>query len=118
MYLLEPAVGLATLRLDGFVCLEAKDNPGTVVTKPFKLAGSNLEVNVDAKQGEVVVEVLDEDENPIPGLSQSEAKRYQGVDNLRLQPQWHTPLASLKGRVVRLRFHLKRAKLYAFQIKK
>jgi hypothetical protein len=32
-------IGLAKLRLDVFVCLEAEDEPGMIVTKAFKLEG-------------------------------------------------------------------------------
>ncbi|MEC9002279.1 MAG: hypothetical protein VX644_02825, partial [Planctomycetota bacterium] len=42
------AIGLATLRLDGFVGLRAGNQPGIVITKPFKLIGDRLSVNVDA----------------------------------------------------------------------
>ncbi len=112
-------IGLATLRLDGFVCLEAKDKPGTVKTKPFQLEGSKLEVNVDAKKGEVVIEVLDEAGQPVPGFTEKDAQVFRGVDELRLQPRWntHADLAALKGKVVRLKFHLANARLYAFQVK-
>jgi hypothetical protein len=111
--------GLATLRLDGFVCLEARDEPGTVVTKPFKLEGDKLEVNVDAKNGELRVEVLDANGKPIPGFSGGASKVYEAVDELRLQPSWNdgANLSTLKGKVVRLKFHLKNARLYAFQVK-
>ncbi len=112
------AIGLATLRLDGFVCLEAQDQPGIVLTKPFKLEGSKLEVNVDAKNGEVVVEVLDEAGQPIPGYSQRDAEVFKALDELRLRLSWkgQENLAVLRGKIIRLKFHLKNAKLYAFQV--
>jgi len=90
-----------------------------VVTKPFELHRSKLQINVDAKNGEVSVEVLDEAGKPMPGFTQDEAKLFKAVDDLRLQPRWkgQSDLAALKGKVVRLKFHLKNAKLYAFQLK-
>jgi hypothetical protein len=39
------AIGLAHLRLDGFVALAAGEQQGTVTTRPFVLEGSRLEVN-------------------------------------------------------------------------
>ncbi len=110
-------IGVATLRLDGFVCLEAKDEPGTVVTKPFKLEGSRLEVNVDAQAGRVQVELLDEN-GPISGFSGKDAPEYRAVDDLRLKPAWkdNKDLSALKGKVVQIRFRLRNARLYAFQI--
>ncbi len=42
----------------------------------------------------------------------------QRVDSLRLRPAWtsHKDLAGLIGRMVRLRFHMTDANLYAFQV--
>ena len=109
-------IGLAKLRLDGFICLEAKDKPGTVVTKPFKLEGSRLLVNVDAAKGKLLVEILDAKGKPVPGFSAGETKAYERVDDLRLAPQWKAgrDLSALKGKVIRLKFHLRNAKLYSF----
>ena len=104
-------MGLARLRLDGFFYLQAKGAPGTVVTKPFKLEGAKLEVNVDAKSGSLQIELLDEKDKAFSGLSSS----FKGVDKLRLTPKWN--LSKLKGRTVKLKFTLKNAKLYAFQFK-
>ena len=109
-------IGLAKLRLDGFFCLTARDKPGTIVTKPFKLEGDKLEVNVDAKTGWVQVELLDETGKAIPGFSGKTAKQHKGADELRLAPKWKSggDLSSLKGKTVKLKFTLQNAKLYAF----
>jgi len=108
-------IGLATLRLDGFVGLEAKGHPGVITTKPFKLEGDHLQVNVQGE--EFAVEVLDAGGDPLPGFSLREALRHQAVDQLRLKPAWRggQEFSSLHGRIVRLRFHLKNAALYSFQ---
>jgi len=52
----------------------------------------------------------------VPGFSGGEAKKYKGVDELRLKPQWKSggDLSRLKGRTVKLRFTLRNTKLYAF----
>ncbi len=111
-------IGLAKLRLDGFICLESGDEPGTVITRPFKLEGSRLEVNVDAHAGWVQVELLDEEGTPIPGFYGEDAPEYKEGDDLRLKPGWkhEENLSSLKGKMVRIRFRLRNARLYAFQI--
>ena len=101
-------IGLAKLRLDGFVCLSAGEKNGTIVTKPFKLGGDRLEVNVDAKDGWVRVELLDESGEAITGFSSTS----KGVDELRLTPKWD--MSKLKGKTVKLKFTLQNAKLYAF----
>ena len=111
-------LALAKLRLDGFFFLEAKEKPGTVVTRPFLLEGGELQVNVDALDGYMKVEVLEASGESIPGFSGDSAKVYRGFDNLRLEPIWkgNASLSSLRGKEVRLRFNLSNAKLYAFQI--
>lgn len=112
------AIGLATLPLDRFVALRAGDREGTVVTKPFKLEGDTLQLNVDAGRGAVAVEVLDAAGVPIPDYSGDEAPRYEHVDGLRFQPQWkqHRDLSALTGKTIHLRFRLRDADLYAFQV--
>ena len=111
-------IGLATLPLDRFIGQQAGDKPGTIVTKPFRLEGGRLEVNVDAHAGQVQVEILDADGAPIPGFFGKDAPEYQAVDDLRLKPAWKSKedLSSLKGKVVQIRFRLRNARLYAFQI--
>jgi len=113
-------IALAKLRLDGFVCLEAKDKLGQVTTKPFRLEGDTLQVNVDAAAGTFYVEVLDKDGEPIPGFTAKQAKVYNDVDELRCRPEWKNGnnLAELSGKVVKLRFYFRNAKLYSFQINK
>ncbi|MHC4324977.1 MAG: glycoside hydrolase family protein [Planctomycetota bacterium] len=112
-------IGLATLRLDGFVCLEASDEWGQVTTKPFKLEGDTLEVNVDAAQGEFHVQVLDANDQPHHGYGGDISRASKGIDELRFKPRWQDSqdLTGLKGQVVKLKFRMRNAKLYAFQIK-
>jgi hypothetical protein len=112
------SIGLAWLRLDGFVARAAGDTPGVLTTKPFTLEGSALELNaVVEPRGLLRVEVLDEAGKPLPGLSGAAAPQFGPLDDLRFRPTWkdRPDLASVRGRVVRLRFHLKEARLYAFQ---
>jgi len=103
---------------DRLVALQAKDKAGTIETRPFKLEGRRLEVNVDAEDGWLQVEILDEAGKAIPGFSGKDAPEYEAVDNLRFKPAWknHKDLSVLSGKVVRVRFRLRGARLYAFQI--
>jgi hypothetical protein len=112
------AIGLATLRLDGFVSLAAGMKPGTIVTKPFKLDGDKLLVNVGAGAGEVSVEVLDQAGKPIAGYTATEAVPGKGIDELRWRPRWkeHGDLARLKNQDIRLKFILRNARLFAFEV--
>ncbi|MDZ4818760.1 MAG: hypothetical protein SGJ20_07290 [Planctomycetota bacterium] len=112
------AIGLATLPLDRFVGLQAKAEPGAVTTRPFKLDGADLLINVDCQGGRCLVEVLDRDGKPLAGFTQTEAKPIVQKDDIRLSVKWKdsADLSSLTGQIVRLRFHLQNATLYAFQI--
>jgi len=109
-------IGLATLRLDGFVSLNAGDEEAIVLTKPFRLKGDALQINVDATQGTVRIDVLDASSELLGGHSGSDATTYREADELRLSPRWTESLASLRGETIRLRFHLTRASLYSFQV--
>jgi len=112
-------IGLAILPLDRFISQSAKDELGSITTKPFKLEGNTLQVNVDAGDGRFYAEILDVDGKPISGFTVNEAKIFGGVDQLRLIPWWQgqKDLSSLVGQTIRLKFYLLNAKLYAFQIK-
>jgi hypothetical protein len=111
-------IGLATLPLDRFIAREAREEWGTIETKPFTLEGYTLEVNVDAHQGQFYVEVLDADGDPESGFSAEEAKVFSGVDKLRLRPSWNGgDLSRLQGKAIRLKFYLSDAKIYAFQVR-
>jgi len=44
-------IGLATLRRDGFVSLNAGDKPGIIETRPLTFAGKGLYVNADVQPG-------------------------------------------------------------------
>ena len=103
------AVCLAVLRRDGFVSLDAGVEPGTLLTKPFVLAGTTLHVNVDARAGELGVTVLGEDgqtlavSEPVTGNQPHAALRWKSGD-----------LDSVKGKTVSLRLSLHNAQLYSF----
>lgn len=114
------AIGLATLRLDGFVGVAAKNEPASITTRSFRLDGGKLALNVDAREGYLLVEVLDEAGAPIPGFTRHQATRYSNIDELSLRPAWnhHTDLAPLVGKIVRLRFELQNARLYALQVER
>ena len=111
----EHGIGVATLRLDGFVSLVAGDKAGTMLTKPFEFVGDRLKINANARDGRLRVEILDPAGRPLKGY----ASRVIRGDALRIEPQWQgaKSLAKLKGKTVRLRFRLTKARLYAFQVR-
>jgi hypothetical protein len=53
------AIGLVTLRRDGFVSLDAGGEGGTLVTKTFPFPGGRLHLNYHSPEHPVMVEWLD-----------------------------------------------------------
>ena len=110
------AIGLATLRLDGFIALKAAHKPGTMITKPLTFKGNRLAVNfASAATGGLAVEIQDQAGNPIPGFSLADCKEIIG-DQLEHQVQWKgADISKLAGQTIRLRFVMKSTNLYSFQ---
>ena len=108
------AICLGTLRLDGFVSLDAADS-GYVQTKPMKVAGEIPYLNVAAAKGKVQVEVLDEAGKIISGFSR-EACTVIDTDGVRQQISWQggSEFEYLVGRTVMFKIYLENAQLYAF----
>ncbi len=103
------AIGLATLRRDGFVSVEADHQEGTLLTKPLVVAGDELRVNA-ASNGHLIAEVTDDMGSPLPGYTSLPMVKDRTDAALR----FHRPLAALRGHTVRLRFRLKRANLFSY----
>ncbi|MBN2450780.1 MAG: glycosyl hydrolase family 32, partial [Lentisphaeria bacterium] len=103
------AVGIATLRRDGFASMDATDQPGTLTTRRLRFNGRHLFVNLD---GELRVDLLAGDGKT---LASSEPVGGNGT-KLRVGWQAEPDLGRFAGRTVRLRFHLARGSLYAFWV--
>ena len=119
------AMGTGTLRIDGLACYENHDaQQAGLTTIPFRVQNRFwLALNVDASDGEVTVELLNEDYSAVEGFTRSDCVPVHG-DHIRkivtfttnstphgAQSNWFR----LHGRTVRLRFHLNNARLYAFK---
>lgn len=107
------AIGLVTLRRDGFVSLDAGEKAGTMLTKPFVLPVGELHVNAATKDGSLRIAVCDEKGEPIKGF---EASREIRADKTAIPVSWPDKLERLRGQTVRLRFTLEKGKLYSFWI--
>jgi hypothetical protein len=105
-------IGLATLRLDGFVSVEGT---GSLTTKPFVFIGDALEINADAAGGSIRVEALGEDGNPIEGFGKDNAEPLT-ADAIRHVLKWtgKDDCHLIQAQPIRLRFHLENAKLFSF----
>ena len=109
-------IGRASWRLDGFVSLDAGHLGGVVETVPLKLSGDRLEVNVDASEGSLAVEVLSADGEPLPGYSLQDCEEIRS-DSVRQIVRWNGNDRLKASQPLRLRFHMNTARLYSFRIK-
>ena len=108
------AVGLATLRVDGFASMDASASGGSLVTRPVKLAGQRLFMNADAAQGQVQVEVRDTEGKPLRGRRFADAVPVR-EDATRVEVRWRgANPTSLRGRVVQLAMRAREASIYSF----
>jgi len=122
--------GLATLRRDGYVHLEADSYaPGQLTTHRFRQeSGGSLRVNADAAAGELRYELLEDTGEPIPGYSLAECDPIRedtleavlswngeaGWPGVRDERRSRYPSLSPSEFYVKLRFHLAPgAKLYS-----
>jgi hypothetical protein len=107
-------VGLATLRLDGFVSINA-ENDGTMTTKAFVFVGDTLEVNANAAGGSITAEALDLEGKVIEGFSKEDCRPIVS-DGIRHRLAWKgsDDCHLIQARPIRLRFHMEKAKLYSF----
>ena len=103
----DPLVELETEKID----LEVSADRAGV------LASIKHQEGADVKVGEVLA-VLDEAGQPLSDFSGAEIVPATRLDELRWQPHWkkHTDLSAIRGRIVQLRFQLRDAKLYSFEI--
>lgn len=102
------------LRRDGFVGLEAGDDPGLISTRTIYWRGGEAALNLNALGGTARVRVIEARGNPIPGFSLDECVPLQG-DEVAWIPRWKEgrTLGALSGRMIRLEIELRRACLYA-----
>ncbi len=97
------AIGLATLRRDGFASMHGS---GTLTTRPVRFKGDNLFVNFE---GRLRVELLDE-----AGKLLGTSETFSG-DSTRQRIEL-PGLAARAGQRVKFRFHLDPGSLYAFWV--
>ncbi len=104
------AIFLAAQRLDGFVSADAGLDGGELVTPWMRFAGESLKLNVDTgAMGTASVKLESEDGRSI----ESERIIANEVDHA---VRWRTGSpGEFRGKPARLRFSMRRARLFAFQ---
>lgn len=111
------SLNLATLRRDGFVSLDAIYPEGSAVTKLVTFTGRHLELNADAENGCIRVEIVDAHGVPIAGFTKEDCMPFR-ADDVRGMVKWKTgdSLHGLADTAVRFVFHIQAAKLYTFRV--
>ncbi len=109
------AIGLGTLRVDGFFSLDSGSTAGTLLTKPLRLVHHQLHVNADAAGGQLRVAIVDEQGNAIAPYTLENCVPLT-TDNVRHRLAWKgaSDLSGVVGKTVRLRFEMRGTALYAF----
>jgi hypothetical protein len=109
------AVGLATVRKEGFISLRGPRTGGVVCTRALRWPGGTLRINADARAGELTARVCDEFRRPLDGFDYADCRPFSG-DSVSHEVAWNDRSAdALKDRIVRLEFLLQDADLYAFR---
>lgn len=106
-----------SLRLDGFVSINAPLSGGELVTKPLTFTGKTLSLNfATSAAGDLRIEIQDANGQPIPGYALDECAEVFG-DSLNRRVTWKSgsDVSSLAGKPVRLRFVLRDVDLFSFR---
>ena len=111
----DPIVYRVEQRMDGFVSADSAYAGGTLVTRPFVLAGDRLRLNIDTSaSGDAYAALLGEGGAEIPGFGLADADRIQGNDT-RFVLSWRKEgdLSALAGRKIKLLIKSRSANLFA-----
>ena len=110
------ALGLARLRLDGFVSVDAGPvREGILITRVLRTDGHKLVLNARCDSGgSVEVEVTDSQDRILEGYSRKDCDVFRG-DDTEITISWkNNPLIKHPGSL-RLRFFMRKASLYSFK---
>jgi hypothetical protein len=103
-----------TVRLDGFFSWYGAYKGAEITTQPFLLDGEKMQLNFSTSAlGGLRVCVLDANSDVIDGY---ESYEIFG-DSVDRPVEFEKSLSALKGKIVRLKFMLKDAHLYSFEIR-
>ncbi len=113
------ALGLATLRPEGFISIDSGPRDSILVTRPFVSGGDQLIVNVACKgKGYFQAELADADDNVIPGYEKDSCQTLIGdapAHVVRWKGKTELPRAII-SRGAKLRFYYRNAEFYSFKI--
>ena len=111
-------IGIASLRRDGFISLNAGDKTGTVTTRPLTFTGDRLFVIAEiADGGSIRAAVLSSEGQPLPDYLLDDAMTIRnGAESIPVIWKQQVSIHRPANQHVRLQFQLRNAKLYSFWI--
>ncbi len=111
------STGVAFLRRDGFASMDGNALGGELTTRKIRFSGTHLFVNVAAPRGELRAEILDAAGKPMAPFTRENSVAVS-ADRTKQRLEWRGggDLATLAGKEVRLRFHLRNGRLYSFWV--
>lgn len=114
----EAAIGMATLRVDGFASLDAPFGPDRyVLTQPLVFQGKHLHINAKCNWGNIQVELLTDQGKPIPGFTANDCDLIrQDATDIRVSWQENPDLSMRRNQPTRLRFVMQNSQLFSFWI--
>ncbi|MBN1943159.1 MAG: hypothetical protein JW849_07680 [Phycisphaerae bacterium] len=115
------AIGLASMRREGWVSLEASRTEGVLVTNPLPLKKPmKLEVNVNCRTGFIKAEVIEAKEGcpnePLPGYD-GDSSYIEFADAVRIPIRWgeKTVVEPVAAGACYLRFTMKQASFFSYR---
>ena len=110
-----------SLRMDGFVSINAPMKGGKLISKPIRFSGSKMSLNFSSSaRGGIRVGFTDQEGKPLAGYSLNDCPWIYG-DSLTRRVEWVQSdeiidnVDSITGQPVKLVFELKDADLYSFK---
>ena len=107
---------LATMRIDGYVSLDATAREGWIETKPVFSPGAHLFINGRCDEGGYIdVEIVHNTGAAAKGFERDQCERFRG-DSVRQLVKWSAgdTVNRITG-AVKLKFYMKNAEIYSFQ---
>jgi hypothetical protein len=109
----EQGIGLAKLRRDGFVSLDAGKESGWLTTVPYMLKNNELFVNTDARNGYVKAALKGINGDTLPGCGFEDMIALTG-DLLAGKVIWRGSENLISNKKIQIMFEVNNAKIYSF----
>jgi len=109
-------IGLAMLRLDGFCSMHAGGEEGWLISRREPFYVPRVTINAKTNEnGYVVAEILDRQNQPIPGFTRDDCVAFSGDATAHLLAWRNAELpAAVRDEDKKIRFYLKNAELYSY----